>query len=435
MNYLRFLIAFAVAKIIQRGLMLLGRSGTALPGLIASKIAPSFLQSTQRKLGRVVLITGTNGKTTTQNFLTQLLASLTNQTVLSNRSGSNMVRGLISEFCEQCSWRKFLCGKFAFTVFEVEEATLPRIANSLKPEMIIVTNFFRDQLDAYGEVTRTVDHVRRAILAVPNTQVVGNGDDPVTRALLAEFPDRSLAISVPKLANDFSYEQTGTTRENEDATNSRSINQQIFPKPEITANLGTQFKLQDTEFRLNLPGYYSYYSACLSFASLEQLLSQNSIAVDIEELANIASRIKPAFGRGEEISNPELQLFLVKNPAGFNAVLDLLANAGAKLNLVILINDNIADGRDVSWLWDAELEKLDKIDFGKIYCGGERALDMQLRLKYANRDYLEKISVIQNYTKLLDVIKTGGDKNVKVLATYTALNELRSALGFVHSRD
>jgi UDP-N-acetylmuramoyl-L-alanyl-D-glutamate--2,6-diaminopimelate ligase len=193
--------------------------------------------------------------------------------------------------------------------------------------------------------------------------------------------------------------------------------------------MGVNFNIDGVEFSSLLPGYHSYYAIALSIEALS-LLAVNS---NIEDLSGYISELKPAFGRGEIIDyvwkdkKQKLQLFLVKNPVGFDLTLELFSYLTEPINLVILINDQIADGKDVSWLWDSQLEKLSLINYHKILIGGSRGLDMNLRIKYAI-DSTDRNKVFRSHTQIIDYLADKQLENVKVIATYTAMNEFRDII-------
>jgi len=411
---LNFFVAIIVGKFIIFILSLRRGEGTALPGLIAEKIAPKFLSFARNYYNGCIIITGTNGKTSTQTLLAHTLRRLTNQEILVNSRGANLKRGLIAEFIKNYSF----FGKksnWPLAIWEVEEATLPRIIKELRPDYLVVTNFFRDQLDAYGEVERTKQHIANAINEYPEVTIITNYDDPQCHELLSATgsQDTALTVSIAKHSEFIDYEPGKLIADLKPTLQ--------LDLPKLNTNFQAYFDWLKLPISLKLPGYHSCYSFLFT-ALLAQEIYPNLVGgISFSEAINSCP---PAFGRGELISNK--QLFLIKNPVGFDLTLDLLASTKEPINLAILINDNIADGRDVSWLWDSRIEKLADLNLENIYLGGTRAEDMNLRIKYAAHKLMSKVKLIKNENMLasaLDLVP-----NVKVLVTYTALLSFRRKL-------
>jgi UDP-N-acetylmuramyl tripeptide synthase len=430
MNSLKFRFGIWLGKIFFLLSRLRGSRGTALPGLVVERLFPNFLELSRPHLGRLIVITGTNGKTSTQTLLAHSLRRLQPGAVLVNSRGANLSRGLVAEIC-----RNFpLFGKrqFAFSVFEVEEATFPRIAEQIRADLLVVTNFFRDQLDAYGEINRTKQHILNGAQKSSGIKIVANGDDPqvleLHDALAAIAGVQINYVTIAGAGQKINYEQSSAQ-----LPDKGKLNIEEFQPARVTKNLGSSFNYKGHEFELLLPGFYSYYS----FAFASKVLAVLGVLTE-HNLGNYKAAVaqcKPAFGRGEIINavsgnknvgnkNQELQLFLIKNPVGFDLGLDLIAELESGLSLGILINDKIADGRDVSWLWDSQLEKLKSTKLHSIVVGGERALDMALRLKYALPN---KVIVTQNLSEFVaELLNQPGP--LKVMATYTAMNQVRDLL-------
>lgn len=401
-------------------------SGTALPGLIAEKLAPNLFSHFADQLQTTILITGTNGKSTTRSLLENIL--LENKfEYISNKEGSNMKRGLLSTFLKHSNFLGKLPAKTA--ILEVEEATLPQIISKLNPNILIVTNIFRDQLDAYGEVDKTQNYIRQAIEAKPEMKLVLNSDDLLTREVATELPNQTYFFSIEsKERAKFDYE--GSIR-----GKNKPENYLLAKNIEIDEKLNTNFELNLINYCLPIPGVFHVYNALAAIQTAKLLnISQKNIQQAFKTF-------KPAFGRGELIKHKfensnvvNFKLLLIKNPAGFSLTLDMLKNL-KKPKILIIINDNIADGRDVSWLWDSNVQLLNQINPEKLFVSGTRALDMALRIKYSQRNisnFQSKDLVIHEDTKtILEQIKSDTKKNetIFVLPTYTAMNEFRNLLG------
>lgn len=416
---LKFRLLLTLGKCLVMALKLFGSRGTALPGLVIEKLWPNFIFYARTKIKNAIAVTGTNGKTSTQTLLSNSLRDLYKKPVLVNSRGANLSRGLVSEVIKQ--YPVFGKTGFEYAVFEVEEATLPRIARQLNPDILVVTNFFRDQLDAYGEIERTKMHVRNAIAQLPKIKLVVNADDPHVLATIEGLDREVHAVRLSSYEDYLHYEPF------KGGLPSISFSKEhVFPAAKINADYGAEFSFENVDFKLRLPGFYNYYSFAFCFATLALL--DASFNAKLPDFARSIANCFPPFGRGEILHHIKgadelrLQFLLVKNPIGFNLVLDMLCSNASDFNLIILINDNIADGRDVSWLWDSELEKLNTANLKRVYLGGTRAKDMALRLKYALSKQIE-LTTVDGWEQLTQL---AGD--YKVITTYTAMNQFRDFL-------
>ncbi|MCA9385042.1 DUF1727 domain-containing protein [Candidatus Dojkabacteria bacterium] len=413
-----------IVKVTKRG------SGTALPGLIVGRRAPWVLSYLLEQIPHIIVVTGTNGKTTTQTMLRSIIET-DNQVVLTNATGANLSRGILSELLK----RSNILGKISFksALFEVEEGTLPRIVAQLKPEIIAVTNLYRDQLDAYGEIDITEKYIRTALEKAPQARIVLNQDDPRVSKLAQGLPNEVVYVSLPEeLLTHFPYEgiQSKKTKPHKQSVKAKSI--QIHE--DLTSEFSVEGKVGDNpitieDIRIASPGFFHVYNAlvAITIASL--------IKIKPETIKAGLQNFEPAFGRGEVIMKKEgtkavhYRLLLVKNPAGFNLNTQLI-QAIPNLKILIAINDNTADGTDVSWLWDSKLEILNESSISSITCSGTRAKDMHLRLKYAF-NILPEIHTDESLDWALQhTFETAkhGD-TIFVLPTYTAMLEIRKLMG------
>lgn len=401
-------------------------SATALPGLIAEKFPGNILKFLSKQITHKIIVTGTNGKTTTQTLISSILRE-SGIDFISNSSGSNLKRGLISKLIAESSMWGQINSKYA--VFEIEEATLPKIVNDISPQVIIVTNLFRDQLDAYGEIDRTQKFIKHAIDLSPNSTVILNSDDPRVFELGKNIPNKILYFSIEENeSKKIKYE--GESKKYKDFE---------FEAKDIKINndLSTTFKINSSEIRLQTTGKFHAYNALAAY------LGTLEIEVSEEKIIKGLSSAKPAFGRGEviNVNDIEYKFLLVKNPAGLNLTIDILQNT-INPTIIFMLNDKIADGRDVSWIWDSDFEKLNEINPKNIICSGERAEDLLLRIKYALNG-LEKLSdntyvsrqetkviIEKDMNKIERILKKINAENetVFVLPTYTAMLEYRKIL-------
>jgi len=418
----------AILKASKRG------SGTALPGYLVGKYFPFIFKLLIRQIPNIITITGTNGKTTSQTMLNAVLSESDGVKILRNSAGANLSQGILSELIKQAD----LFGNLDFThaILEVEEATLPRIATLLRPTVIAVTNLYRDQLDAYGETDMTEKLIRDGIAQCPTARVVVNGDDPRTSRLTQGLPNSTHYVSLPEAyAKSLPYE--GTFRGSQHLSQNVLRAEEIQINSDLTTDLvavgdvdGTT--LDPIHLNVKSPGFFHVYNA-LTTLTIAKLLD-----VSDNQIRHGFQQFNPAFGRGEVIVREQAgkqvnyRVLLVKNPASFSLSLDLIKTV-PNLKVMFAINDNTADSKDVSWLWDSHLEYLNQAAIAWIFCTGIRAKDMQVRLKYAfddaaisDRTHVEE-NIKQAIAQSFDRAQNGD--TIYVLPTYTAMLEFRKQMG------
>lgn len=435
MNRLLLIPVIFLSRILVTLLRVSGKgSGTALPGLLVSRYFPFAFQALIAQLPRLVVITGTNGKTTTQTMLSAILHEMDGVTVLRNQAGANLKQGIISQLVNEAN----LLGQLnvSHAIFEVEEATLPQIAKVLNPDIITVTNLYRDQLDAYGETDITERLIREGIAQCPDAQVVVNGDDPRTSRLTRSLCNATYFTSLPETyAEDIPYE--GETQQTRDISDNILRAVDISIQTNLTSDVRVEGTMKGSAIApllINIasPGFFHVYNA-LAAVAIAKLLGASDRAI-----TQGFQSFKPAFGRGEVLvweqgdKRVNYQILLVKNPAGMSLNLDLLKNV-SNLKIIFAINDNIADSKDVSWLWDSDFEVLNQARIDWIICTGIRAKDMAVRLKYALDEPIRmkpsktEENVRQSIEQATDQAEDGD--TVYVLPTYTAMLEFRKLMG------
>ncbi|MDI3340588.1 MAG: MurT ligase domain-containing protein [Sphaerobacter sp.] len=444
----------ASATLIRR----LGRGGgTAAPGVVASRVDPAILDKLARQVAAgCVVVAGTNGKTTTARMLAGICACA-GLRVIHNRTGSNLVRGITAAFAAQSSLTGRPRGDVA--VIEADEAAFPEVVRRTRPRLILLLNLFRDQLDRYGELDTVAARWGETLRALPPTTIVlVNADDPALATLtegltaprrtfglrdgrhqLDQLPHAADAATCRRCGAPLTYARLflshlgdyvctgcGYRRPPLD-TAAREV--ALCGLEELTLTLETADG--PLALRVGVPGLYNAYNA-LAAAAAALALGLPPVAV-AEGLAAFRS----AFGRIERVTyrGRRLVIVLIKNPVGFNEVLRMLEMGGAAPTL-ILINDLDADGRDVSWLWDVDAERLRDAPV-PLYTGGIRGDEMALRLKYAGVPP-ERLVPLGDLPDALDsfVDDLPPDGTGFVLPTYTAMLRLREVLaarGVVHS--
>jgi UDP-N-acetylmuramyl tripeptide synthase len=446
---LRLSFALTAGKAAQGILHLTGSGATALPGLITYRLAPKALTHLAAQCDEgIVLVSGTNGKTTTCRLIAAILES-SGKPFIHNRSGSNMTRGHISAFLTQTGPSGHVRARQA--LLEVDEAVFPSTLEQTKPTVVVLHNVFRDQLDRYGEVDSIVKKWKEALVKYlpPESTLIINADDP-NLAYLGEtlghpqtlyygLDDESVASREPLSTVDaFLSPATGAPLQYEyyyvshlgkyhDAGSD-------FARPALckaatkihSTEDGVRFSLEDVEYSVALPGLYNVYNYLAAISTAQTLGYSN------DQIKAAAHNLEGAFGRFERVErNGQTVTFcLIKNPAGAAEVLRTIAHTDRKkpLALAIMANDKFADGLDVSWYWDTPFEVLGgKVT--RLLCGGNRAFDMALRCKYAgvSTDWKVLTSTV-DVLSAIDDMTVRGEYDIYVLTTYTATIEVQSEL-------
>ncbi|MGI9020720.1 MAG: MurT ligase domain-containing protein [Solirubrobacterales bacterium] len=423
--------------------------GTTLPGRVLLRLAPDAIARLGRRLTRgSTVVSATNGKTTTSGMIASALHAAGREPV-HNRAGSNMTWGvataLLSEHGDE-------------GLFEVDEAWLPKVAGELEPRLVVLANLFRDQLDRYGELESLADNWATLVAErAGRSEFVLNADDPLIADLgrdhdlqrrpgITYFGISDAGQALPELqhAHDakhcrrcgapYTYERAFVGHLGHYTCPSCEADR---PEPDVVAERitlrgmdGSDVSIRtpagQVELSLPLPGLYNVYNALAALAAALRL--EVPLTVAVEGLAST----KAAFGRVEtvEVSGTPVSILLIKNPAGANEVLRTIRlereEDGDGIDLWIALNDSIADGRDVSWVWDADFELLVG-SVRTVTCSGARAPEMAVRLKYAGVDE-DSITVNADIETSLDQSVASAPGRLFALPTYTALLELRTLL-------
>jgi UDP-N-acetylmuramyl tripeptide synthase len=439
-------------------------AGTSLPGLVASRLDPRIVAHLGAQLRHgSVLVTGTNGKTTTSGLVAYMLRDA-GLRVWRNREGANLLRGVSAALVIRAtpSGRLRREGNAA-AVFEVDEAAFPQVLAELRPRAVVVTNLFRDQLDRYGEVDTVAERWRTALATAPATTArVLNADDPAVAALGDGAPGNTLYFGVEDVADPPNAQRHSSGEVIDTRTCPRchaplEYSLRFYshvghwaclacgyarPIPAIRARAvqtgaldAVHFRLETpdgaAEVTLRLPGLYNVYNALAAAAA------SHVLGVSVAAARTGIERFTPAFGRAERIAvdGREVRLLLAKNPTGLNEVLRALAGAeheGAALarrHFFLLLNDHAADGEDVSWIWDADFERVAGLA-ESVVVSGTRAADLAVRLKYAGVGGNTHVAVEPNVPRALDLalanVPAGGA--LDIVPTYTAMLAVRGEL-------
>lgn len=422
------LVAF-VSRLLNRG------NGSTWPGHIALSMNPHFIHDVVKKSGvKTIFVVGTNGKTTTSHIIATLL-SKNGKRVLQNDSGANLLNGVASAFLLASGFSGKVAADYA--IFEIDENTLPLVTKEIIPFAVVVLNLYRDQLDRYGELDSIAKKWHAAFKQFPKeVHVFLNADDPLV-AFLGEgvsahttyfglkksdatgtkLSHAADSIYCPRCQEKLSYE--GLFYSHNGLWHCPNCK---LKRPEVSA----------VETKYPLAGLYNKYNTNAAVLVAKQV---GIVPAGIEKALHF---ITPAFGRQEKITfqGKDIEIFLSKNPTSFNQSLETAIQLGAKRVLLVL-NDRIPDGRDVSWIWDIDLESyVDK--FSSVVISGDRAYDMGLRVQYSSKSQTSnsksqtntKYTVEQNLTEAINkaITQVGKGETLYVLATYSAMLEVRKII-------
>lgn len=404
------IIGTALGKTVRHLASLRGGSGQALPGLVVERLFPGYLAKMLAQLpDGIVIITGTNGKTTTTKMVVELLQA-NGKKVLTNPTGSNFTRGIISSLTQQAR----LSGRLPFDlgVFELDEAYARQFVLQVKPRWVLALNVMRDQLDRFGELDTAAKMIGATMHEAVEGIITNNDDARLTamaEMILRNHTKKGIYFGVHKNLRRFfpvDDELHGTA--NNAPHHARAVELEAFKDQKTTFRFAQS--LHTTQ--LQLSGQHNFQNAAAALALVRQLLPKVPPQTLVAQLATV----KPAFGRGELFTlknGSTLQLILVKNPAGFRQ--SLASYPTDSHDVMFAINDNYADGRDTSWLWDVPFDSLKNKTIA--LASGTRAADMALRLSYDN----VRVAKIQPKldVALRDFCAHTGDK--LIFTTYTAM--------------
>ena len=423
MVYMKLLIPTTIGKSVRHVSRLRG-GGSALPGLVVEKLDPSYLKKSLANLPfGVVVISGTNGKTTTTKIVVELLESA-GLKVFTNKTGSNFTRGVIASMLAENN----ISGKIKadIAVLELDEAHAIHFINQVQPRYSLLLNVMRDQLDRFGEVDYTASLLEK-IAQKTTEKVITNRED--TR--LVQFTDKidknklDLFGLAPSLKDKF-------PNDDELYGDSTSSNLPVSVELSSAKKHKASFTFYDYDSKksptkntystsLKLEGIYNIFNATAALALVREILNNK---ISNEELVNNLGEIEPAFGRGETImvNDTPLELVLVKNPAGFQLGLNSFSPKG--YNTMIALNDAHADGRDLSWLWDVNFNLLKKGNIEML--SGIRAYDMALRLSYDDIPFKHTETDLKTALEIFLENSNGTPK--RIFCSYTAMLEIRHLL-------
>lgn len=445
MQKIRLYVAILLGILVKFTLKLFRKDATSAPGKIAIKICPSIMKEIDKRSKLKILISGTNGKTTTNNIINWLISG--DKVVLSNLKGSNMANGIVSAFINN------LRSSYDIACFEVDEGSLPVVTRYFKPDIFVTTNVFRDQLDRYGEL----DRVKELILShIGQALAIINADDPnlasfsgekkvfysVDENLLSRKTNVTLDSRFCPLCNaklEYLFYNVGHLGKYECLMCGYKNPESRFVITNIREDsAGFVFDFVDRErdihienIKWKMGGVYNLYNVCAAISvAILTGVEEKRIKERIETFENKLGRLEK-----KEVRGKMAIISLVKNPIGMSETLSVIAQDPDPKAIVFILNDNAADGKDVSWIWDADFDILGKIENIKaLYFGGKRKEDMALRVKYSEYK-LSNFEMIDYTNELGKVFELEEVKKVYILPTYTALFEVKKIVDSLSQKD
>lgn len=445
---MRVFLSCLVCRIVTFVLHKLGRGATSMPGKVALKVKRNVLKDLSKNT-KVIVVTGTNGKTTSCRILEEGLKKA-GKSYFINKSGANLITGVTASFIMNST----ITGKCKkdYAIIECDENAFKEVSRYIHCDVILVTNVFRDQLDRYGEVTHTLNAIKESVKNLPNAIVCLDADCSLTYSMSKEIPNKIITFGVnvpfdknakvPEISDakycifckheyDYTYHtyghlggfvcpNCGYKRPQPDFA-VESVEEMKNDHSVVVVNLNGDRNI----IRVNIGGAYNIYNAIGCAAAL------TIFGIDEKTVIDAIEHFNGAFGRMEHFKagNNTVNLILVKNPAGFSQTMNFLKNIDDDFTLILSLNDNAADGRDISWIWDVDFAGIfEKANVKEIYVTGKRCYDMAVRVKYEGVGNRE-IKIIENedYNKLVD-IATSQDRDVYIVPTYTSMMAMRPVI-------
>ena len=424
-----------LAKLTRTASKLVGKRGTDLPGKVLRKLNGNVLTKLADNYDEIVFVTGTNGKTTTSNLIGHTLRSA-GENFINNFEGANMLDGIISTFAIQGN------NNTKLAVIEIDEGSIKKVMKYITPTKFVINNFFRDQIDRFGEIDTLIATIGEQ-LEGKKIQLILNSDDPfVTR--LSKYGEDNIYFGIAKDAYQFSdfgiseskfcpncgmeliydhvhYSQLVFYKCSKCDFEHQDVKYEVTKatvEPFINMNINNG-KILETK----LAGDYNIYNLLAAYSLLKELgLSEDQIRKGLESYS-------PTNGRMQSIdlnNNSTVLLNLAKNPAGLNASLAIANSMKEEINYLLVLNDNGADGIDISWIWDTDFNILASQKINNIVCSGKRAKELALRLKYS--EVKANVEVYEDVSEAVNKLKSYTEKYSIAIPNYTALVETQREL-------
>lgn len=444
-------LAIASARIMSFACRLAGKQGVTMAGRLAMKIDPGILKKLSSQVrGDIIVTCGTNGKTTTNNLICSAFES-EGKKVICNHTGSNMLMGVAAAFVLAAKISGRIDADNA--VIEIDEASAKRVFPHMKPDYMVLTNLFRDQLDRYGEIDITMNLLKEAMDMAPDMKIIVNADDSLSTFLAMDsgHPYTTYGITEQvfhkkdeneiregqfckrcghRLVYDFyHYSQMGIYRCPHCGFRRPEVD---FDACHIKLQGGLVFDIKEKNEKLHhisagYRGFYNIYNILAAYAAVR------TSGLGSGHFDDMIAAYKPEFGRNElfHIGKSTVLLNLAKNPAGFNQNISSVMEDEGQKDIIIVINDNAQDGKDISWLWDVDFDRLSDPSIRSITVSGIRCQDMRLRLKYVGM----KADLIGDVKTAIEKRLEDGCGNLYVLVNYTALYNTHKLLGDMQDKD
>lgn len=403
-------------------------NGSTWPGHLALKVNPTLIDDLLKNAPtKIILVVGTNGKTTTSRILTTILKE-NGKSVVQNTSGANLVNGIASTLLLNTNPLGKLTADYA--VFEVDENSFPLLLQHLTPHGVIALNLFRDQLDRYGELDSIAKKWHKALKQLPSsTHLVLNADDP-----LIAYLAKDVGAEVSYFGLDHTKKEQKSLEHAADSIYCPQCNTKLTYKKIFYSHLGV-WECPNCHVKRPLPqisdSYYPLPGTYNEYNTLAAVLAAKTLSIADKTIDTALHKVTPAFGRQEslKVKGKKVQVFLAKNPTSFNESLRTIADLKAKTVLLVL-NDRIPDGRDISWIWDIDTEHFVN-NFEHVFVSGDRAYDMALRIQYSQTEKpFGKVLPEENLEKAIQMAleKTDLTDTLFILPTYSAMLEVRKIL-------
>ncbi|MCM1284618.1 MAG: MurT ligase domain-containing protein [Acetobacter sp.] len=445
---MRVILSCIVCRLVHFILQKLGRGATTLPGRIALKVKRNVLTDLSKNV-KVIIVTGTNGKTTSCRIIEEGLKQA-GKTYFINKSGANLITGITSSFIMNSS----IGGKnkYDYAIVECDENAFREVSRYIRADVVLVTNVFRDQLDRYGEVTHTLNAIKESVKNLPDAVICLDADCSLTYSMSREITNKIITFGV-----NVPFDEKGKAPEISDAKycifckNEYEYTYHTYghlggfickkcgysrPSPDFAVTSVEELKQNHSivvaDFngsknivKVNIGGAYNVYNAIGCAAALF------AAGVDEATIIKALESFNGAFGRMEQFKCGEnkVNVILVKNPAGFSQTMSFLKTIDDDFTMILSLNDNAADGRDISWIWDVDFDGIfNKTNLKTLYVTGKRCYDMAIRVKYEGVGDRE-IKIIENedYEKLVDVATSQG-RDVYIVPTYTSMMTMRPVI-------
>lgn len=445
---MKVIISCLVCRFVHFVLQKLGRGATTLPGRVALKVKRNILTDLSKNV-KVIIVTGTNGKTTSCRIIEEGLKTA-GKTYFINKSGANLITGITASFIMNST----ITGKskYEYAIVECDENAFREVSRYIRADAVLVTNVFRDQLDRYGEVTHTLNAIKESVKNLPNATICLDADCSLTYSMSREIPNKIITFGV-----DVPFEKDAKASEISDAKycifckNEYSYTYHTYghlggfvcpscgysrPKADFAVTSVEELKQNHSIVvasfngnknivKVNIGGAYNVYNAIGCAAAL------SAVGIDDKTIIRALETFNGAFGRMEQFTSGDnkINVILVKNPAGFSQTMSFLKSINDDFTMILSLNDNAADGRDISWIWDVDFNNIfEKSNVKDIYVTGKRCYDMAIRVKYEGVGE-RKIKIIENedYDKLVDIATSQG-RDVYIVPTYTSMMAMRPTI-------